>query len=172
MQPYHLAKLVQWAGTLQSRKRLQKVVYLLQAAGVKDLDASYILHHYGPYSWDVASIADQLVKAGVLEEAAEANAAGVQYSYRLSEGGRRAVEALDRGPEAAKVGTFLAQETMAKGLLEKPMGELEHGATMVYFYQYTHEWNEAVKRTCRFKRIRANGSECRTALNLAREIVR
>ncbi len=35
MQPYHLAKLIQWApdGELKSRKRMQKVVYLLQSAG-------------------------------------------------------------------------------------------------------------------------------------------
>src|SRR5713226_2600892 len=33
MTRYQLAKLVQWAGTLRTRKRMQKVVYLLQLAG-------------------------------------------------------------------------------------------------------------------------------------------
>jgi hypothetical protein len=33
MNRYQLAKIVDWAGTLETRKRMQKVVYLLQVAG-------------------------------------------------------------------------------------------------------------------------------------------
>jgi hypothetical protein len=32
MNRYQLAKIVEWAGTLDARKRIQKVVYLLKAA--------------------------------------------------------------------------------------------------------------------------------------------
>ena len=44
MKRYQLAKLIEWSGeSLKTRKRLQKVVYLLQAAGCP-LDADYTLH--------------------------------------------------------------------------------------------------------------------------------
>ena len=45
MNRYQLAKIVQWAGTLRSRKRMQKMIFLLKAAGCP-LDADYDLHHY------------------------------------------------------------------------------------------------------------------------------
>lgn len=59
MTRYQLAKLVEWAGELRSRKRLQKVVYLLQAAGAP-IEAEFTLHHYGPYSFDVAQLLPRL----------------------------------------------------------------------------------------------------------------
>jgi hypothetical protein len=33
MERYQLAKIIEWAGTFQSRKRMQKLVFMLQAAG-------------------------------------------------------------------------------------------------------------------------------------------
>ena len=55
MDRYQLATLSSWAGErgIQGRKRLQKVVFLLQAAGCP-LSSHFTLHHYGPYSRDVA----------------------------------------------------------------------------------------------------------------------
>jgi hypothetical protein len=44
MTRYELAKLAAWAETLHSRKRLQKVVFLLHTAGCP-LEADFILHH-------------------------------------------------------------------------------------------------------------------------------
>lgn len=46
MTRYQLAKLISWAGTLHSRKKMQKVVFMLQAAGCP-LDAEFYLHLYG-----------------------------------------------------------------------------------------------------------------------------
>jgi uncharacterized protein YwgA len=171
MQPYHLVKLVEWASPLRSRKRLQKVVYLLQASGCSDLDASYILHHYGPYSSEVASVSDQLVRSGILEETAEAIPVGMQYSYQLSEAGRQAVQQLEHGPQANRLESFRAQETKARSLLNKGMGELELGSTMVYFYRQTEDWDKAVKKACEFKKLPTDTPECQAALRLAKETV-
>ena len=82
MTRYQLAKLVQWAGTLNSRKRLQKVVFMLQAAGCP-LDAEFYLHHYGTYSEDLARLTDEMVRKGLLEEETLPAPNGSQYSYRL-----------------------------------------------------------------------------------------
>ena len=84
MNRYQLAKIVDWAGTLDTRKRMQKVVYLLQVAGCP-LGADYTLHHYGPYSHDVARLTDEMVQASLLAEKASSNAVGQQYSYSLSD---------------------------------------------------------------------------------------
>ena len=69
MNRYQLAKIVDWAGTLETRKRMQKVVYLLQVAGCP-LGADYTLHHYGPYSQEVARLTDEMVQTGILTETA------------------------------------------------------------------------------------------------------
>src|SRR5262245_59391417 len=101
MNRYQLARIVDWAGTLGTRKRMQKVAYLLQVAGCP-LDAAYTLHHYGPYSQEVARLTDEMVQAGILVEMAGSNSVGQQFSYRLTEGARTILadfEAIPRGQE-------------------------------------------------------------------------
>jgi len=83
MDSYQLAKIVQWVGTLHTRKRLQKVVYLLQAAKCP-LDADFFLHHYGPYSNDVARLTDTLVGQQLLIEKEEEAGVGKKFEYELS----------------------------------------------------------------------------------------
>ena len=61
MNRYQLAKLVEWAGCLHTRKRLQKLVYMLQSAGCP-LEAEFTLHHYGPYSQEIAGLSDAMVR--------------------------------------------------------------------------------------------------------------
>jgi uncharacterized protein YwgA len=82
MTEYQLAKLVQMAGSLKTRKRLQKATYLLQAAGCP-LAADFILHLYGPYSHEVAYLADALTARGVLREEETPLPAGREYTYEL-----------------------------------------------------------------------------------------
>lgn len=170
MQPYHLAKLVEWAGILNSRKRLQKVVYLLQASGCTELEASYILHHYGPYSFEVANVSDQLVASGIVTETAIANGVGMSYSYEMSEQGRQAVEQLEQGPQRSTLTSFQAFETKARELLQKSIADLEYGSTMLYFYRQTKDWAAAETKTCAFKKLSPNDKFCAAALKLAQEI--
>ncbi len=87
MTKYQLARLIAWAGALDTRKRAQKIVYLLQAAGCP-LDAEYRLHYYGPYSQDVAQLVDELVAQGMLEESCTQTGGGRRFSYALSETAR------------------------------------------------------------------------------------
>ena len=94
MNRYQLAKIVQWAGTLRSRKRMQKMIFLLKAAGCP-LDADYDLHHYGPYSQDVARLTDEMVREKLLCETTEAHPYGEQYSYVLSDEASRQISAYE-----------------------------------------------------------------------------
>jgi uncharacterized protein YwgA len=95
MTRYQLAKIVSWADLLQTRKRLQKVVFMLQAVGCP-LGADFILHHYGPYSEEVSRLTDELVRLNLLKEAASENSVGQQFSYRLSEDAGEQMSQLER----------------------------------------------------------------------------
>lgn len=74
MNRHQLATLIWWAGEagIQGRKRLQKVVYFLQQAGCP-LDCQYTLHHFGPYSRDVADACDEMVAARLVVESGGLN---------------------------------------------------------------------------------------------------
>lgn len=63
--------IVSASGKIEGRKRLQKMVHLLKVGGT-DVPARFRIHHFGPFSEDVASTADQMVFEGALEEEVEA----------------------------------------------------------------------------------------------------
>ena len=67
MKDYWLAKLIDSVTEVDSRKRLQKAIYLLQLAGCP-LQCEYILHYYGPYSFELAGLIDQLKGADIIDE--------------------------------------------------------------------------------------------------------
>src|SRR5262249_1319852 len=130
MTRYQLAKLVEWAGTLNSRKRLQKVVFLLQSAGCP-FDAEYTLHHYRPYSQEVARLSDEMVQVGLLEETSEQNQVGLQYSYDLTKNAAKEVAELDQTPKGKKLASQLSPyEAKAKKLLNTDLWLLEVASTL------------------------------------------
>ena len=170
-----LATLVKWAGTLKTRKRLQKVVYLLQAAGCK-LGAEYTLHHYGPYSHDVASLTDEMVQAGLLCEEETPNVmAGTSFSYRLSEGAQQQLERLEQASgHQQRFGVLGKHKSLAKQLLEESdLPKLEFAATVAYLYagRPDADWENAREAAAKFKRQKANSKTMRDAEQLAREVV-
>jgi len=177
MNRYQLATIVKWAETLRTRKRLQKVVYLLQAAGC-DFGAEYALHHYGPYSSDVACLTDEMVQAGLLSEDEEPNQVGTSFSYQLSESAKQQMEKLEqRGDHAQRLGALLNHELLAKRLLTEPeLRELEFAATIAYFHAKEPEgvsdtWELAREAAAKFKRQDASSTVMQSAERLAREIV-
>ncbi len=173
MTRFQLAKLVEWAGTLKSRKRLQKVVYLLKTSGCP-LEAEYTLHHYGPYSQDVARLADEMVQVGLLEESSESHQYGQTYNYGLSEHTVKELIALDQTPDGKKLAAQLAPyEKLAKDLLNADLWLLEVSSTMVYFRQQGLVWSESVERTCTFKGLdQSNNMKfLKSAEELARQFI-
>jgi uncharacterized protein YwgA len=171
MTKYQLAKLVDWAGTLRTRKRLQKVVYLLQAAGCP-LEADYGLHHFGPYSPDVAQLTDEMAQAGLLEETRESNGVGRQYSYRLTDRARQQLAALEENPQGRAWAEPLAGfEARARQLLRTDVRELEIAATIAYFRRQDNDWSSALEKTSRLKNLSADSPLLRTAEALARQMV-
>jgi len=100
MTKYKLAKLIAMAGGLRSRKRVQKMVYLLQSAGC-DFDADFGLHYYGPYSRDVAELLDRLTSEEILIETPRRFDHGHQYDYQFNEKFEAGLELFETTPQGA-----------------------------------------------------------------------
>lgn len=162
---------MQWAGTLRARKRMQKVVYLLQAAGCP-LGADYRLHRFGPYSQEVAQLSDELAGLGVLQEERIENTAGQQYNYTLTEEGAKALADAERTPSAKEMRAAMAGfEEQARQLFSADLRELEVASTMAYFRRQGCDWPAAREKTCRFKSLRPEDPAVQNAEGLARRIV-
>lgn len=167
MNRYHLAKLVEWADRLHTRKRLQKVVYMLQSAGCP-LDAEFTLHHYGPYSQEVARLSDEMVRSGLLVEDVDQNMMGQEYSYRLSEDTKRQIRELEASAQGRQwVAEIAEYEPLARDLLGKELKQLEYASTIAFFRRQGSDWPLAVKKACAFKRTEA----VRTAERLAQTVL-
>ena len=170
MNRYQLAKVVDWAGTLDTRKRMQKVVYLLQVAGCP-LGADYTLHHYGPYSHDVARLTDEMVRANLLVERTTANAFGQQYSYSLSESVRSSLAEFDATSAGqAFAAALTAVLSKSRWLLETDLRDLEYAATIVFFRTHGHDWPSAIEKMRQFKGLADGGQVVERADALARRV--
>jgi uncharacterized protein YwgA len=171
MSRYQLAKIVQWAGTLRSRKRMQKMGFLLQAAGCP-LDAEYGLHYYGPYSQDVARLVDELTREGLLVEEVENHARGEQYSYTLPQGSVDQIKRYEIDPRGLEDTRRMEPfANLARNLAGTDLKELEVGATIVFFRKQKHDWPEAIEKTCSFKKLDADTPFLKNCEKLAREIL-
>ncbi len=167
MKDYWLAKLMSSVSEVDSRKRLQKAIYLLQLHG-SPLACDYILHYYGPYSFELASLIDQLNSAGIVEETPEPLGPGVvRYKSTVTELGKRALdkfEQTDRGrPLHTQIMPFIRQFEDLNG--EDPW-VLELAATVAFYHR--GDWDEAQRQTASFKKVRANDAKLKKAVELAR----
>jgi uncharacterized protein YwgA len=142
-----LAKLIQWAGTFRSRKRMQKVCFLLQTSGCP-LEMEYHLDSIGPYSEDLARLTDEMTRIGLLQEEAEGHKFHQRFNYWLT---RKAAKQLAE-IEASRAPTELAElapfELLFRQMLEKDVQDLENAATLVYLLQCGRERSQVVEQVC------------------------
>lgn len=158
------ATLLSWAGDkgLQGRKRLQKVVFALQQIGCP-LDSHFILHHYGPYSRDVADICDEMVAADLVEESQQMGSA--QYSYKLTP---QTSELLTKTESRNELESF---KEKAKELLAENLWTLELGSTILYFYRQSSDWDDSMVKACDFKKKSKDDKRSQRALKFARQLI-
>ena len=171
MKDYWLAKLIASVGQVDSRKRLQKSVYLLQSAGCP-LKCDYLLHYYGPYSFELAGLIDQLCGAKVIEETSEQLDTGaVRYKSAITDKGRRVLasfEMTEPGQKARRqIAPFIERFT---DLAMKNAWVLELGATVGYYYE--SDWEDARTQAAAFKKIPRNNKNLLEATDLARMFAR
>jgi uncharacterized protein YwgA len=171
MERYQLARIVEWVGTFRSRKRMQKLVFMLQAAGCP-LDADYDLHHYGPYSQDVALLTGQMVGQRLMEETKEAHSYGEQYSYTLSDDARRQISEYEAGPRGSDPAGEMAKfRVLAQELYHADLRELEVASTVVFFRKQGFDWETAIEKTRQFKNLSADTAFLERCKALASKVV-
>jgi uncharacterized protein YwgA len=171
MTKHQLARLVAWAGALDTRKRFQKLVYLLQAAGCP-LEAEYRPHYHGPYSHEVARLVDELVGQGLLEETCSLTAGGRRFSYALSETARARLREYEATPAGqAAVAALEPFQPLLGRLLATDLDELELASSIVFERQRGEGWPRAAE-TARFLKSEPPGSAAvQQALELARSVI-
>jgi len=164
---YWLAKLISSVDAVDSRKRLQKAVYLLQQAGCP-FACDYLLHYYGPYSFELAGLIDQLSSAGIIEETTEPFGAGaVRYRYAVTERGNKALGEFERTSKGRQLATGIAPfvDPFKKLSVVDPW-VLELAATVAFYHK--DNWAEAQRQTSLFKKVSQGDSHLKQAIKLAR----
>lgn len=171
MTKYQLAKLISMAGKIESRKRIQKTVFLLKAAGCP-IEAEYRLHYYGPYSSDVAELLDEMTAMGILVEDRRELSCGTQYDYSLTEEARASLEEFDQSEAAGAARADLERYAdLFSQLGGVDAKTLEYAATIVHFVKIGRNWGEAVEEMCRFKSAASGSSHVADAEELAKQIL-
>ena len=166
---YYLLKMISAVGQITGRKKLQKLMYLLQFKKLP-LDDRYILHYFGPYSVDLASRVDILSKRELLKEESHDNGfGGVEYNYAVStagEGHLSEYEESDPGL-ANNAETFIQ---LFEKLNEHNVWELELASTMLYWRKWGNDWPEAEAKTAKKKKADTSSKDFADAKTLAEEI--
>lgn len=170
MTNYQLAKLILMAGGLQSRKRVQKTMHLLQAAGCP-LDVDFRLHFYGPYSAELADLLDRMTRAEVLVETPQTTSVGTQYDYRFNEQMRESLECFDQTREGRIAKRQIEQHAdWLQTLCQTDARVLELASTVVAFGEAGRTWDEAVEETADFKKQSPQSSPMTAATKLAQMV--
>ncbi|MFN3226489.1 MAG: hypothetical protein ACE360_09620 [Hyphomicrobiales bacterium] len=123
-------------GSLETRIRLQKLAYLLAAAGSSQFDLSdFEYHHYGPYSRSLSDALRSAVSSELIQETdlADPDLKYSKYSYSLTDGGRSIAELFADMPQD--------DINLVKSLKNTDWRALELAATIHYL-----EKNSAMSR--------------------------
>ncbi|WP_430790118.1 YwgA family protein [Virgibacillus flavescens] len=93
MLPNH-AKLMHFfevANKVTGRKKLQKMIYILQKCKVP-FEEKYQFHFYGPYSEELTLRMEELCNLGFINEVKEDRSNYYQYNYSITENGQQFLE--------------------------------------------------------------------------------
>lgn len=80
-------------GSIDGRKKLQKLVYLIQHKG-GPFEEAFQYHLYGPFSEQLANELEEMKTFGLVKETRELAYSGSKYKYRYSitQGGRKVLQ--------------------------------------------------------------------------------
>jgi uncharacterized protein YwgA len=168
MRDYWLAKLIGSVSEVDSRKKLQKSLYLLSFRKGFPLKFDYFLHYYGPYSRDLVALVDQLDSTDILKE----KQYGSAIHSKLTEEGSQILKYYENIPEGqVALKTIEPFLDSFKHLCNEETWVLELASTLAYFYQADQKWETAIELTADFKKVRPDNGKFLQALQLAKELI-
>jgi len=153
MTRYQLAKLVEWAGSLHSRKAFARRSCSFCKPRVARSTRDYTLHHLWPLFARSARLSDEMVQVGLPRRISMPNQVGVQYSYALTKNAASRWRSWKKAAREEVAKPLTPFEAKAKELLNTDLWLLEVASTMVYFRKQGYSWSESVEKTCNFKNL-------------------
>lgn len=131
MDYFKLAKVFSCCNSFDSRKKVQKIIYILKEMGYP-FNEKFDFHFYGPYSQELALEIETLSYMGILKETKEENQGWNQYSYQITDNGKKWAEKCQDN-ELNNI------EDIVRTLNNKTARELELIATILYFKNLSKE---------------------------------
>jgi len=122
-----LLSLLEVAGEIKTRKKIQKIIYLLKQKKAPFTE-DFTLHHYGPYSSELQIELDQLEDSELIQPTSSLDAE--VYKFNLSEEAKKLLENNRTAVNKLQVNNF---NTLIKELNKFEPSLLESMATIVYF---------------------------------------
>lgn len=139
---YQLLTFINSAEEIRGRKRLQKMIHLLKSAGT-EFSFKYRYHHYGPYSSQLQSEMDELVKQGFVSEKQVSGA----YQYSITDRGQTFKTLLETDGDYS----FAINETVFNELVEKDTQFLEMFSTYVFLRESGDTEEQAKEKAAQLK---------------------
>ena len=139
---YRLLSLFEVVENVRGRKKLQKMVHLLENAGT-DFAFKFDYHFYGPYSAELQVEIEGMVRQGLLEEKKEDSA----FVYRMTERGKQ----LKAQMETMAGYQFPLNETLAQSLSEQSSQFLEMVSTYAYLLDSDYDDQAAAEKAVELK---------------------
>lgn len=167
MDLYKVAKLVEMCGGIDSRKRLQKSIFLLQTLGLK-FGAEYRLHYYGPYSDDVADAVGILDLDDVVREEASEGTFGRQFSYSITTEGAKRLRELEKTDKADACEEMKRLDDKIHELRKLNPWTLELAATVAYYHRRDLDWPDAREKAAEYKDV----DPCHAVMEEAEKVAR
>lgn len=167
MNDYWLANLIGSIEEVDSRKRLQKSIYLLQFLKGFPLQLDYFLHFYGPYSWELADLIGQLESSHIIEEKCED---GMAYKSCITAEGKEIIKKFETSSDGVvalkKISRFIPH---FRDLAEQSRWVLELASTVAFYY--SDNWPDARKQTAKFKNVKEDDNNLKKATQLAKKFL-
>ncbi|MEW9671278.1 YwgA family protein [Ammoniphilus sp. 3BR4] len=135
--------LLEQAGEVVGRKKLQKMVYITQKLRF-DFNQRFYFHFYGPYSEELTLEVEELCDLGFLEEVLEDKGNYNVYRYRITDKGKDFLQHVK-----ADVGNLLP--VLAQQMNASSARFLELVSTVLYFERLPREEVEEKIQTLKAK---------------------
>ncbi|MCZ6496993.1 MAG: hypothetical protein O7D27_11225 [Alphaproteobacteria bacterium] len=129
---------------IEGKKRLQKLVYLVQYSDL-ETNATYKISHFGPFSRDVAKTIDLMVAVGLINEREEPS--GIYGTYKTVYSLPSNIRTLKKLPEK--------QFVVASEINRYTTIELEVASTIAFFMRSGNRFKTAVEKTKNMKPSKA-----------------
>jgi uncharacterized protein YwgA len=130
------------------------------------------LHHYGPYSAELAEGLDRMSKKEMLVETAQDTTVGRQFNYSFNDDLLGELEEFERSPDGRAAKNQIEQFAELLDRLKRTRPRvLELASTLAEFWLQENDWQWAQAKTSKFKSESEDSQAMQNAFNLAQEVI-